>query len=27
LERHSRDTLAIMEKVRRDNGLVFPGGK
>jgi predicted dehydrogenase len=27
LETHSRDTLAIMEKVRHDNGLVFPGGK
>ena len=27
LERHSRDTLAVMEKVRHDNGLVFPGGK
>jgi len=27
LERHSRDTLAVMEKVRHDNGLIFPGGK
>ncbi|USP78344.1 hypothetical protein yc1106_05618 [Curvularia clavata] len=27
LERHSRDTLAVMEKVRHANGLVFPGGK
>ncbi|KAI4690172.1 uncharacterized protein J4E84_004354 [Alternaria hordeiaustralica] len=27
LEQHSRDTLAVMEKVRHDNGLVFPGGK
>jgi predicted dehydrogenase len=27
LEQHSRDTLAIMQKVRHDNGLVFPGGK
>ncbi|KAI4962031.1 hypothetical protein J4E86_001061 [Alternaria arbusti] len=27
LEQHSRDTLAVMEKVRHDNGLIFPGGK
>ncbi|KAI4636630.1 hypothetical protein J4E83_001585 [Alternaria metachromatica] len=27
LEKHSRDTLAVMEKVRHDNGLTFPGGK
>lgn len=27
LEQHSRDTLAILHKVRHDNGLVFPGGK
>ncbi|EMD60411.1 hypothetical protein GGP41_000733 [Bipolaris sorokiniana] len=27
LEKHSRDTLAIMHKVRHDNGLVFAGGK
>jgi len=26
LERHSRDVLAVLEKVRRDNGLLFPGG-
>jgi hypothetical protein len=26
-EKHSRDTLWILEKVRHDNGLVFPGGK
>jgi predicted dehydrogenase len=26
-ERHSRDVLRILEKARRDNGLVFPGGK
>ncbi|EOA90337.1 hypothetical protein ACJQWK_07340 [Exserohilum turcicum] len=27
LEKHSRDTLAVMQKVRHDNGLVFPGDK
>jgi len=26
LEKHSRDVLAVLEKVRRDNGLLFPGG-
>jgi predicted dehydrogenase len=26
-ERHSRDVLRILEKARRDNGLLFPGGK
>ncbi|KAI0581246.1 oxidoreductase [Pyrenophora tritici-repentis] len=26
LERHSRDVLAVLEKVRRDNGLLFAGG-
>jgi predicted dehydrogenase len=25
-ERHSKDVLKILEKARRDNGLVFPGG-
>ncbi len=27
LERHSRDVLSVTEKVRRDNGLLFPGEK
>ncbi|KNG48614.1 nad(P)-binding protein [Stemphylium lycopersici] len=27
LEKHSRDTMTILHKVRHDNGLVFPGGK
>jgi predicted dehydrogenase len=27
LEEHSRAVLAVTEKVRRDNGLLFPGGK
>jgi predicted dehydrogenase len=26
-EKHSREVLRVMEKVRHDNGLVFPGGK
>ncbi|KAF1836322.1 NAD(P)-binding protein [Decorospora gaudefroyi] len=26
LERNSREVLAVLEKVRRDNGLLFPGG-
>ncbi|KAF1941765.1 NAD(P)-binding protein [Clathrospora elynae] len=26
-EQHSRDVLKVLEKVRHDNGLVFPGGK
>lgn len=26
LEQHSRDVLAVLEKVRRDNGLLYPGG-
>ncbi|CAA9961273.1 oxidoreductase [Pyrenophora teres f. maculata] len=26
LEKHSRDVLAVLEKVRRDNGLLFAGG-
>ncbi|KAF2845587.1 NAD(P)-binding protein [Plenodomus tracheiphilus IPT5] len=26
LEEHSRDVLWVLEKVRRDNGLLFPGG-
>ncbi|CAO2652012.1 Nn.00g002950.m01.CDS01 [Neocucurbitaria sp. VM-36] len=26
-EQHSRDVLKVLEKVRHDNGLVYPGGK